>query len=161
MLGMLRGPSGHPSHPPMTDATIGTWTACFFSLLLAIWWPDPFGVVALVTAAMGIAFAIAAIGTGLLDYLVITSGTPLRRTATWHMIVMLVATTLFVVTTGLLATRYDVGEALDPTIAATTTGVAAYLVLALGGWIGGTIVFVHGMRVESEPEKPTSEAIKP
>jgi hypothetical protein len=33
--------------------------------------------------------------------------------------------------------------------------------LTAGGWIGGSIVFVHGMRVEEEPEKPSSDAIVP
>lgn len=161
MIGLLRGTSGHPSHPPMTDATIGSWTACFFALLLAIWWPEPFGVVALVTGAMGVAFALAAIGTGLLDYVLITSGTPLHRTATFHLIVMVVATTLFVVTTVLLGAEYARGETLEPTVVATIMGIVAYAILALGGWIGGTIVFVHGMRVESEPETPAGEAIEP
>lgn len=145
----------------MTDATIGAWTACFFSLLLAIWWPDPFGVVALVTGAMGIAFALAAIATGLLDYLQISAGTAMHRTATWHLIVMVVATTLFVVTTVLLATAYTRGATLEPSAVAIATGVAAYLVMAVGGWLGGTIVFVHGMRVESEPKEPARQALKP
>jgi hypothetical protein len=33
--------------------------------------------------------------------------------------------------------------------------------MAFGGWLGGTIVFVHGMRVMSQPERPTRDAIRP
>ena len=33
--------------------------------------------------------------------------------------------------------------------------------LTAGGWIGGSLVFVHGMRVEEEPEKPARDAIVP
>jgi hypothetical protein len=33
--------------------------------------------------------------------------------------------------------------------------------LTLGGWLGGTIVFVHGMRVLNLVKEPTGRAISP
>jgi uncharacterized membrane protein len=33
--------------------------------------------------------------------------------------------------------------------------------LTLGGWLGGSVVFVHGMRVLSLPEEPTERAVTP
>jgi len=33
--------------------------------------------------------------------------------------------------------------------------------LTLGGWIGGSIVYVHGMRVLNLPKEPTERAIAP
>ena len=36
-----------------------------------------------------------------------------------------------------------------------------YGVMALGGWLGGAIVFVHGMRVLNLVEEPTARAISP
>jgi Na+/H+-dicarboxylate symporter len=36
-----------------------------------------------------------------------------------------------------------------------------YGLLALGGWLGGAIVFVHGMRVLSLVKEPTERAISP
>ena len=36
-----------------------------------------------------------------------------------------------------------------------------FVTLTAGGWIGGSIVFAHGMRVEGEVEKPASDAIVP
>jgi uncharacterized membrane protein len=38
--------------------------------------------------------------------------------------------------------------------------VVGYIVMAVGGWLGGTIVFVHGMLVLAQPDIPTREAIK-
>ena len=36
-----------------------------------------------------------------------------------------------------------------------------YGVMALGGWLGGAIVFVHGMRVLNLVEEPTDRAVSP
>jgi hypothetical protein len=33
--------------------------------------------------------------------------------------------------------------------------------LTLGGWLGGTVVFVHGMRVLDLAEEPSARAITP
>jgi uncharacterized membrane protein len=49
-------------------------------------------------------------------------------------------------------------EVTGPGLALTLLG---FLVLTLGGWLGGTVVFVHGMRVLGDEERPASEAAAP
>jgi hypothetical protein len=44
------------------------------------------------------------------------------------------------------------------TLAATLLG---YALLTLGGWFGGTNVFVHGMRVLNLAEEPPERAVTP
>jgi hypothetical protein len=39
--------------------------------------------------------------------------------------------------------------------------LAAEAVLTLGGWLGGTIVYVYGMRVLELPGEPALEAVAP
>ena len=39
--------------------------------------------------------------------------------------------------------------------------LAGYIVLAAGGWLGGALVFVHGMRVLNLVDDPTSRAVSP
>ncbi|MBA3727900.1 MAG: hypothetical protein H0W94_01600 [Actinobacteria bacterium] len=39
--------------------------------------------------------------------------------------------------------------------------VLGWVALLFGGWVGGSIVFVYGMRVIMEPSTPTREALKP
>jgi hypothetical protein len=51
-------------------------------------------------------------------------------------------------------------------LAGVTGGALALMLigvalLTLGGWLGGTVVFVHGMRVVNEKNVPTPEAVKP
>lgn len=160
LLDLARGLPGHPTHPPVTDAAIGALTASV--LMLVLGWAgieEPTMVRGgLVVLLFGIAAAFGAGVTGLLDFRLITRGTPLWRTAASHLVAMTVATALFALTAWRLSLGWDSGEL---PVSAAVLGLVAFAVLALGGWIGGTIVFVHGMRVEGDPERPASEAIAP
>jgi uncharacterized membrane protein len=96
--------------------------------------------------------------TGFVDWLGIEWGTELWKTATLHMFVMVSATGVF-----LGAVLW--GHA-GYTNAAVETGpfiltLVGFGLLAIGGWLGGSIVFVHGMRVLSLVEEPTERAVAP
>lgn len=145
---LWRGLPGHPLHPPLTDATIGAYTFAFVAVILAkagvaehaaarAWW------LALVVA---LCVSVPTVLTGLLDWLTITSGTRLFRTATTHMLVMATASVCF-----LLAAIFGHAcyVAADVSIGPLVLTVAGFAVLMVGGWLGGAIVFVHGMRVEA------------
>ncbi|MES1246563.1 MAG: DUF2231 domain-containing protein [Actinomycetota bacterium] len=156
----LRGFPGHPSHPPLTDVTIGAYT---FALVAAIltkasvapgafaqaWW------LALVVAACS---SVLTVSTGLLDWLQISSGTPLCRTATLHAVSMASASAVFVV--AIVACHDDyVHRSLSA--GALVLTIAGFLLLTARGSIGGSITYVHGMRVLSLVDEPTHRAIVP
>src|SRR5213076_2644415 len=157
---LIRGLPGHPLHPPLTDATIGAYT---FATIMAVlsrvgvsehntatgWW------LALVT---GLAITIPTAITGFADWLTISSDTPLWRTATLHLSAMLAATVVFAITAGAGHADYVDGSIGGGALVLTLVGFA---VLTLGGWLGGAIVFTHGMRVLELVEEPTSRAISP
>ena len=160
LLSLLKGLPGHPVHPPMTDGAIGAYTAA--TVLAAVgaagvaepelgkgWW---------LTLIIALGFGALAAVTGLVDWLSITRGTPLWRTATTHLVVMVVANALF----GLAAILGHAGY-VDGEIGTTALVLAlcGFVALTAGGWIGGSIVFVHGMRVLGLPEEPAASAIMP
>jgi uncharacterized membrane protein len=157
---LLRGLPGHPLHPPLTDATIGTYTFAVVAGLLDVldvtdsaaaqaWW---------VALLVGIIFSLPTAATGLADWVRIESRTPLWRTATTHMVVMLLATGVFLATIIVGKASYDDG---DITTGAFVLTLVAYGLLAFGGWVGGAIVFVHGMRVLQLVDEPASRAMAP
>lgn len=157
---LVRGFPGHPIHPPMTDGAIGAYTAavvlgCLGAVGIAEdalakgWW---------IALLVGLGFGALAAVTGLVDWITISWGTPLWRTATFHMLVMLIATLLFV-----LAAIVGYGGYEDDEVSAGALALAlgGYAFLTLGGWLGGTIVFVHGMRVLNLVDEPARQAVTP
>jgi uncharacterized membrane protein len=157
---LVKGLPGHPLHPPLTDATIGIYTgAAAFSVLSA------FGVSEDNTAtAWWLALIAGLVVTGptalpgLIDWLGIERGTPLWRTASVHMLSMLTATAFFLLAAIFGHGGYVDGEVTGGSLTLTLVGFAF---LTLGGWLGGSVVFVHGMRVLNLVEEPAGRAVAP
>jgi len=81
--------------------------------------------------------------TGFLDWVTIEWGSQRWRTATLHLSAMLAATGLFALAAWQDHSGYDRGQV---TGAGLALAIAGFLVLTLGGWLGGAVVYVHGMR---------------
>ena len=74
-------------------------------------------------------------------------GSDLWKTATLHLTAMVTATGVFLAAVLLGHHGYTHGTVSNSGFALTLVG---FVILTAGGWLGGTIVFVHGMRVEAE-----------
>ncbi len=96
--------------------------------------------------------------TGLLDWWQIPKGTPARTAATLHLVVMVLATLLFALTFALQLDGYRSDEV---TTAAWIAGLGALALLAAGGYMGGTLVFVYRVRVLGRTDTPVREAMVP
>jgi uncharacterized membrane protein len=141
-----RGLPGHPLHPPLTDATIGIYTFATIAALADVlsisddaaahgWW---------LALLVGLITTVPTALTGLLDWLTISRGTALWRTATSHLVAMVSATVFFLLAVIVGKDAFDSGDITAGPLLLTLIGFG---LLTLGGWLGGTIVFVHGMRV--------------
>jgi uncharacterized membrane protein len=157
---LLRGLAGHPLHPPLTDVTIGLYTFAAGAAILSrlgvsdhnlatAWWLALVG---------GLIVTVPTALTGFADWLTIARGTPLWRTATLHLAVMVTATIVFAITAGAGHADYVDRAVGGGALVLTLIG---YGVMAFGGWLGGAIVFVHGMRVLNLVEEPTARAVSP
>jgi uncharacterized membrane protein len=157
---LLRGLAGHPLHPPLTDATIGLYTFAAGAALLS--WlgvsPDNLATAWWLALVGGLIVTAPTALTGFADWLTITRGTSLWRTATLHLSAMLTATVVFAITAGAGHADYVERAVSGGALVLTLIG---YGVMALGGWLGGAIVFVHGMRVLNLVEEPTARAVSP
>jgi uncharacterized membrane protein len=157
---LLHGTRGHPLHPPLTDATIGMYTlAAGLAVIGALGWiEDAAGKAMWLALIGGLVTGVASAATGFLDWLTIDRGTPLFRTATAHGLVNGAASVVFLLAAIFQYDGYRDGEVTSAGLVLTLVGFGA---LAVGGWLGGSIVFVHGMRVESLPELPARDAASP
>lgn len=157
---LWRGLPGHPIHPPLTDVTIGAYT---FALVAAAtdvlgisdnaathgWWLAlVFGLLSTIPTAI----------TGFADWLRIETRTPLWRTATAHMIAQLLAAAVFLAAVIVGKESFDAGNVESAPFVLTLVG---FLLVTLGGWLGGSVVFVHGMRVLNLVTEPTRRAAAP
>jgi uncharacterized membrane protein len=151
MLGLIRGTAGHPSHPPITDVAIGCYTFATAAVLAEAFdiEADIASGAAYFALGLGILATLAAAFTGLLDYLSIPSGTRTKQVALYHGLVMVTGLVLFAAAFWQMRGTYDDGT-IDP--AATILTLVGFAVLGVGGWLGGTLVFRHGMRVERAAE---------
>jgi uncharacterized membrane protein len=157
---LWKGLPGHPIHPPLTDATIGAYTAATVMAVASVvgvahvsaahgWWLAL--VIGLITTALTAT-------TGFLDWLTIEWRSPLWWTATWHLLSMLTATFFFLAATLSGHAGYTHGAVRTWPFIATLIGFGF---LTLGGWLGGAVVYVHGMRVLSLTAEPPGRAAAP
>ncbi len=157
---LYRGTAGHPVHPPLTDATIGAYTfATVAAVLSKVGIAEPEAATAWTLAVIvGLIFGVPTALTGFADWLRIERATPLWRTATAHMVAMLIATAFFLVSIGA-----GYGEGIDGVITdgAFILPLIGFVMLTVGGWLGGTLVFNYGMRVLNLVEEPASRATSP
>jgi uncharacterized membrane protein len=157
---LWRGLAGHPIHPPLTDVTIGTYTFATVAGLAEVtgitqnsgaygWWIALiFGLIATVPTAL----------TGLADWLTLTWRSEIWWTATYHLLSMVTATVFFALAAIVGHAQYTHGNVGSGAFALTVIGFGF---LTLGGWLGGAIVYVHGMRVLNLLHEPPGRAVTP
>jgi uncharacterized membrane protein len=157
---LWRGLPGHPLHPPLTDATIGIYTFATVAALIEVlgiterngaigWW---------IALIVGLIVTVPTALAGLADWLTITWRSELWWTATWHMLSMVTATVFF----GLAAIfGHDSYTHADVSTGAFILTLLGFGFLTLGGWLGGSIVYVHGMRVLNLLHEPAARAAAP
>jgi len=157
---LWRGLPGHPLHPPLTDATIGIYTFATIAGFVEVvgitdrngaigWWLGlAFGLIATVPTALA----------GLADWLTLTWGSELWWTATWHLLAMVSATVFFGLAAIFGHAAYTHANVSSGAYVLTVIGFG---LMTLGGWLGGAVVYVHGMRVLSLVHEPTARAVAP
>ena len=157
---LVHGLPGHPLHPPLTDATIGTYTFATIAALTDVlgitnnvgaqaWW------LALIA---GLILTTVTALTGLADWLTISRDSELWKTATTHALTMVSAAVVFG-----LAAIFGHDEFLSGNVQADglVLTLIGFALLTAGGRLGGAIVFVHGMRVLNLVDEPAARASAP
>ena len=134
----------HPIHPMLVAIPIGLWVFSMAADLIFLfgWGGLVWKTVALYTIAGGIVGALIAAVPGFIDFTSI-SGRRVRKIAVSHMVANLTAVALF----GLSFWLRCVNPLGHVPIAVSAIATS---VLVLGGWLGGQMVFVHGMGVAAQ-----------
>lgn len=142
----IAGPYGHPFHGLLVTVPIGAWVAAVIFDIVAFAGDDP---AAFTTGArwlygIGVVAAVVAAVFGLLDFTRLTPGTRVRRIATIHLVLNLVAVAIFTA-----AWLVHVGGD-DPSAVGLVLGLIGLCGLSVSGFLGGELVYRHGVRVADE-----------
>lgn len=139
--------AGHPLHAALVHFPMGLLPASVAADLLGLLGVGgPWGPMAFWMLAAGLAAGGAAAVAGLIDLLALGAGHPASRTGTAHLAAASTALTLFL---GSLLVR----EGPDATAGAwaVVLSAAGAAALFLGGWLGGQLVYRHGVGTAPEP----------
>lgn len=138
--------AGHPIHPMLVPIPIGLWIfSLVCDLIHAGGSTSPaWTTVALYTMGGGIVGALLAAVPGLIDLLSLPPGP--RRTALTHMAINLTVVVLYVINFWL---RLGSPERPGNLIWLSVIGIG---LLVISGWLGGKMVYVHGIAVDTPPE---------
>jgi uncharacterized membrane protein len=145
----------HPIHPMLVVFPIALWS---FSLLCDIiyhfgshnlFWKG----IAFFSILCGIVGALAAAIPGFIDYLAIRDPQA-KRVAMIHMILNLIIVVLFIFNLGM---RFSAPADPDQQLFATILSVVGVLLMAVSGWLGGSLVYIHHVGVETAGESIDEE----
>ena len=153
---LVRGPLGHPTHPPLTGVTIGAYvTASILGVSSAVGLaPDRTAIAWWLALVVGLLVTGPTAITGLADWIGIDRRSPLWRTGTAHLVTMGSATLSFLFATVIGYDGYE-RTVVNPTaLGLTLVGLG---LLTVGGWLGGSMVFVHGVRVADDQTSSTDD----
>jgi uncharacterized membrane protein len=154
----LRGWSGKPVHPPLTDLPIAAYLfAAVFDVIAFVgqdesWSRDFFRAGTYVFIAGAAASVLAAL-TGFWDWLKSTEkGTQARRTANTHALAMITVTVLALVDIVWRLADYDTRS--FPSVGLLVLSIVVALLVSLGAAFGGTLVYEYGFNVETAGDSP-------
>ncbi len=155
----LRGWSGKPLHPPLTDVPIVAYVlAAVFDVASVIGgkehrWARELWHAGTYLFIAGVAVSVLAAITGLWDARKSSeAGTQARRTINTHATIMVTVTLLAVADMAWRIAEYD-SKAVTPVGIAALSAVIALLV-SLGATFGGALVYEYGFNVETAGDHP-------
>jgi uncharacterized membrane protein len=139
----------HPIHPMLIALPVGLWIFSLVSDIIyrADWGPPVWNDVAFYTLAGGIVTALLAAVPGLIDLLSLSGKA--KTIGIWHMCFNLIAVAVFAIDLWLRTTsapRAPLPFALS---------ILGVVLIAVSGWLGGEMVYRHGVAVSPEPDERT------
>ena len=133
----------HPLHPALVHFPVACWSLATLADIASLWWTRwPLWQPAAAMLAVGCATGLLAAGAGLLELFKLPPGHPAAADANRHMLAALTAWSLYA---GSLFLRTEGLAPVEPGAAARAVSIAGFFALAAAGWLGGKLVYVHGV----------------
>lgn len=155
----LRGFAGKPTHPPLTDVTIGAYTiAPLLDIISFLFknsgWAEDLHKAAGYVLLLGAISSVATVLTGFMDWLTTEKGTQVRRMINAHAWTM-IAMSVFVVIDLWYRNFAQGGEYYtEPGVVTGALGLIILGLVTIGGTLGGSLTYDWGFNVEIATDHP-------
>ncbi|MBD9378932.1 DUF2231 domain-containing protein [Pseudoxanthomonas sp. PXM04] len=137
----------HPLHPALVHFPIACWTLATLADFGGRWWGEPAWQFAGGLLLVGAISALATMAAGFVELMKIPNDSPALRVANRHLLMALIAWSSY---TASLMLRLH-GKTLHPPDAlALALSMIGFLALCVTGWLGGSLVYTHGVGVQRE-----------
>lgn len=133
----------HPLHPALVHFPVACWTLATLADIAGFWWGETAWRLASFLMAVGTTLAVVAMAAGLVELMKLESGHPALRDVHRHMVLAATAWSFYAAS---LLLRVD-GALAAPGKIAVALGGAGFVALCLTGWMGGKLVYEHGVGV--------------
>lgn len=134
----------HPVHPVLTDVPVGAWTvAIVLDLIALIFGVGDLGLASAIVIGLGVLVALGAIVTGLTDWMDVDP--PELAVGVTHGLINIAATILFAIS---FVMRWAGNWQI--TVANFVPALVGYIVLTVGAYIGGSLVYRMGVMVNRD-----------
>jgi uncharacterized membrane protein len=131
----------HPLHPALVHFPIACWSLATLADFSSLWLGESAWRWSAGLLMVGCAVELLAMVAGVVELSRVPDG-PALRDVYLHMGLMLAAFTLY---TARLFLRLDHLQPLAPDVLALLLSLAGFITLAIGGWLGGRLVYGHGI----------------
>lgn len=132
----------HPLHPALVHFPVACWSLGTVADVASVWLGQSAWWLAGVLLVVGTIMALAAMLTGLLELAKIEQPSPAFTDANRHMVLILVAWMLYATSAFL---RLQDMTLTAPGMVEIGLSVAGFVVLSAAGWLGGKLVYQHGV----------------
>jgi uncharacterized membrane protein len=148
---------GHPLHPAIVHLPTGAWTgALIFDLCsIANVGGSAMSVASFACIVVGIAAALAAAPTGLADWLEIKPEKPAYHIGLWHLGINVAVLGIFIANAIVRWNHFR--TAIHVTTLELALSIAGVVLLSISGYLGGRMVFDHGIGVARMSKKKWRE----
>jgi len=145
----------HPMHPMLIPFPLALWFFSFIADLLYLWRGNPIwrDWLAFYTLLGGIIGAVVAAVPGLIDWLALTDRAVVKI-ANWHARLNVIALIVFALSF-YLRTKSGASWVRGSYTLPVLLSVLGIILITISGWLGGEMVFKHGVAVEQQSNGET------
>lgn len=142
----------HPLHPALVHFPIACWSLATAADVASLFRGEAAWRFAGVSLAIGTVAAIAAMLAGFIELLKVDANSPAMRHLNRHMLLAVLAWSCYAAS---LFLRLDGTTLRPPGMPGIALSIAGLLALCATGWLGGTLVYEHGLGMQKHEHPGT------